>query len=257
MLRIIAIIVLSAAAVLSGCDKIKTELERRHLGSASQKESTHSISQTQRTLPVKKDDVKEASERKQIIFRIDLPTDEKIQIRLIKNLISEEAKSDSVIPPGDVSKEAPSLKDEVYHDKSERPAELEKKSQSKQTDAKDDQPKSEMKSDTEPETHSEMKTDSVEAFPPPPVLAPTVVVPARETGSESALPEEHVKTALAPERFEPTPAEKAVGLALSVPKPETGSPTSSEPINAAPASKKTSFSNPWAIPNADYPLRYY
>lgn len=257
MLRIIVIIVLSAAAVLSGCDKIKTELERRHLGAEAHKSASSVTPDDLKTRPVNQRDVKEASERKQIIFRIDLPADEKIQIRLIKNPISEEAKSDAVVPPGDVSKEAPSLKDEVFHDKSERPAELEKKSQSKQTDAKDDQSKSEMKSDTEPESHSELKTDSVEAFPPPPVLAPTVVVPARETGSESALPDEQVKIALASKRFEPTPAEKAVGLALSGPKPETGLPTSSEPINAAPASKKTSVSNPWAIPNADYPLRYY
>jgi hypothetical protein len=57
MQRIIVIVVLSVLTVVeSGCDKIKTELERRHLGSASQKETTHSTSQTQKTLPIKLND---------------------------------------------------------------------------------------------------------------------------------------------------------------------------------------------------------
>lgn len=257
MLRIIIVVVLSALAVVqSGCDKIKTELERRHLGSETHKSASSAAPDYLKTLsvnqPVNKNDVKGASERTQIIFRIDLPADEKIQIRLIKSQDSEETTSDSLIS----SKEPPVPKDDVFHDRHESPAELEKKSQPKQTDEKDEGAKSEMKSDAEPESHSEMKTDSEEAFPQPPVIAPTVVVPARETASESALPEERVKTTLASERFEPTPAEKAVGLALSAPKPETILPASDRAITI-PRANAAAASSPWAIPNAEYPLRYY
>lgn len=263
MRRIIEILVLSVmVVVLSGCEKIKTELERRHLASETHKsaspETINALKTPAVNHPVNQRGVKTVSERKQIIFRIDLPANDKIQIRLIKNPVVEEGAPDAIIPPGNVSKETPSLKDEASHAAPDPPAELEQKSQSKQPDAKDEESKSEMKSDTEPEAHSEMKTDSEEAFPSPPVFAPTVFIPARETTSQPEKPDMQVqKNSGRPEPSEPTPAEKAVGLALSVSPPETILPASSRAIKAAPKANAESTSSPWALPDAQYPLRYY
>ena len=255
MQRIIVIIVLSAAAVLSGCDKIKTELERRHLGAAVEKESV----KTQKTLPVKQDDVKPHSKRKQIVFCIDLPANEKIQIRLIKNSVpEEEPKNDVGVPPKEDAKEAALPKEDGSLVKPDSPTDQEKKPLMDQSEAKDKASKSEIKSETEPKSDSDRKTEQEESLPPPPALAPTVVVPAREMTSPPELPDMLVKNSLASSKSpEPTPAEKAVGLALSVTPPEMNASPSNKALNAASATDKSTPSNPWAIPNADYPLRYY
>ena len=263
MQRIIVIVVLSVLTVVeSGCDKIKTELERRHLGSASQKETTHSTSQTQKTLPIKLNDGEGTSGKKQIVFRIDLPADEKIQIRLINNATPEEmSKNAAADSPKETLKAAqpsPEAQD-APSDKQDRSAEsAEKKPVRELNVQKDEESKSEIKTETEKESHSEMKSYQDETFPPPPVPAPSVVVPARELNSLPPAPEKQVKTASASEQpSEPAPAEKAVGLALSVTPPEINALPSNKTQNSAPATNKPTLSNPWAIPNADYPLGYY
>ena len=263
MQRIIVIVVLSVLTVVeSGCDKIKTELERRHLGSASQKETTHSTSQTQKTLPIKLNDGEGTSGKKQIVFRIDLPADEKIQIRLINNATPEEmSKNAAADSPKETLKAAqpsPEAQD-APSDKPNRSAEsAEKKPVRELNVQKDEESKSEIKTETEKESHSETKTDQDETFPPPPVPAPSVVVPAREMNSLPPAPEKQVKNASASEQpSEPAPAEKAVGLALSVTPPEINALPSNKTQNSAPATNKPTLSNPWAIPNADYPLGYY
>lgn len=260
MQRIIVIIVLSVLTVVeSGCDKIKTELERRHLGSASQKEIIHSTSRTQKTLPIKLNDGEGTSGKKQIVFRIDLPADEKIQIRLIKNSVPEkELKTVFTAPPKENAQEAFQPKEKGSLDKPDSPVDQEKKPQPEQPEAKDEESKSEIKTETEKESHSEMKSYQDETFPPPPVPAPSVVVPARELNSLPPAPEKQVKTASASEEpSEMAPAEKAVGLALSVTPSEINALPSNKAQNSASATNKSTLSNPWAIPNADYPLGYY
>lgn len=260
-MRRIIVVLIVLAVVLSGCDKIKMELERRHLGAAVEKENDNS----QKTLPVKQEEVnvkqdndKETSKRKQIVFRIDLPADEKIQIRLIKNSVPEdELKNDVAAPSKENAKEAVLFKENGSLDKPDSPIEQEKKPQPEQPEAKDVESKSEIKSETDSESRSEMKTDDEETFPPPPVQAPTVVVPAKEMIFQSALPDNQVKRAS--ERAQPSemaPAEKAVGLALGVDPPETISSIPNKPSKAVPSANAL-LSNPWTIPNADYPLRYY
>lgn len=262
MLRIIVIVVFGVLAVVqSGCDKIKTELERRHLGSAPQKEITHSTPQTQIALPVKQDDVKEQPERKQIVFHIDLPADEKIQIRLVKNAAPEEMPKDvAAASPKETltAVQTPPKAEEAPSDKPDRPTEsAEKKPAKELKEQKDEESKSEIKTEKDKESRSEMKTNVDETFPTPPVPAPTVVVPALETISPLAAPDlraENNKTS--PESSEPAPAEKAVGLALAVDPPETNASPSNKAQNVASATDKLTPS-PWAIPNAEYPLRYY
>ena len=262
MQRIIVIVVLSVLTVVQfGCDKIKTELERRHLGSAPQKEITHSISQTQKTLPIKQNDGEGMSGKKQIVFRIDLPADEKIQIRLIKNATSKEmSKNVAEDSPKETLKAAQTSpeNEESPCNNSDRSAEsVEKKSTRELNDQKDEESKSEIRTEMERESHSEMKTDQDETFPPPPVPAPTVVVPVKEMNFPPALPDKQIKNASASEEpSEMASAEKAVGLALGVDPPETISSIPNKPSKAAPAANNALPSNPWAIPNADYPLRY-
>ena len=251
------IVVLSVlVVVLSGCDRIKTELERRHLGSETYKETALAASQAVKAFNVKRNDVETPAERKQIVFRIDLPSDEKIQIRLIKNSVSEEyPKNDVVALPKEDAKEVAPPNEDGSLDKPDSPVEQEKKPQTQQPEANDVEPKSEIKSETDNESRSEMKTDDEETFTPPP--APMVVVPAMETISQPALPDKQVKRALAiAEPSELAPAEKAVGLALGVDPPETISSIPNKPSKAAP-SANSALSNPWTIPHADYPLRYY
>lgn len=256
------IVVLSVlAVVLSGCDKIKTELERRHLGVSVEKENEKS----QKTLPVKQDevnvkqnDVKEASERRQIVFRIDLPADEKIQIRLIKNSASEgDTTNDAAALPKEDAKEAAPPNEGGSLDEPDSPVELEKKPQTEQPEVKDVESKSEIKSETDRESRSEMKTDGEETFLPHPVPAPMIVVPSKEMISPPALTDNQVQRASeSAQPSEMAPAEKAVGLALGVEPPETIPSIPNKPSNAAP-SANVQQSNPWTIPNADYPLSYY
>lgn len=259
MLRLFVIIALSVLTVVyTGCDKIKTELERRHLGSETHNEAALATPNAAKTISVKQDDVKETSKRRLIVFRIDLPADEKIQIRLIKNSAPEEtSKNGAAASPNETLKAAqiPPETAELPRDKPERPAaSIEKKSTKELDEQKDEESKSEIKTETDRESRSEMKTDEEDVSPPPPLLAPTVVVPAEETTSQPALPDMKIKNSLASSKSsEPAPADKAVGLALSVTSPETNNKAQ----NAASSTDKQKLSSPWAIPDAEYPLRYY
>ena len=265
MRQSIVILVLSVIViVLSGCEKIKTELERRHLRSEIQKTSTSAALDELKTFNNKQNDVETPSTRKQIVLRIDLPTDEKIQIRLIKSPVPEAA-PESVAPaqetsPKEMLKEAASLKEEKPLDKSEKSVESdkEKEKSTEKTDSKDEKSKSEIKTDLdqEPEPEPEKETHREES-PLPRNSVPTVVVPGREIESKPALPDEQVQKSLSrPEPSEMAPAEKAVGIAIGI-SPEEIAPVSRESLNAAPAASKPSSSNPWAIPDAEYPLGYY
>lgn len=263
MLRIIAVVILGVLAVVqSGCDKIKTELERRHLGAEEHKETLPKTYQEIKAFNVKRNGVKETSERKQIVIRIDLPTDEKIQIRLIKNAALEEMSKDvCAAPPKETLKtvETPPEAEEALRSKPDNPAESVKEKSAKElNDQKDDESKSEIKTETDKESRSEMKTDGDDVSTPPPLLAPTVVVPAEGMNSPPVLPDMPIKNSLASSKLsEPSPAEKAVGLALSVTPPEMNASPSNKAQNAASSTDKPTPSSPWSIPNAEYPLRYY
>ena len=272
MRQIIVIVVLSVlTVVLSGCDKIKTELERRHLGMERHKQTA----QAEKTSDDNHSDVAAPAARKQIVIRIDLPTDEKLQIRLIKLPESEEKLNDVVSSPNEtppketIKEDAPHA--EILRNKPENTVEPEKieSTETKESDKKtpieseapkSEEPQSEIKTDAEQEPKSEMKTDREEPISAViPVPAPMVIVPARETTSPPISPDAHEISAL-PEfvKSNPAPAEAAVGSALSVTPPSVSRvPASNEPINAATMAPKASSSSAWSIPNADYPLRYY
>ncbi len=250
MRRIAVIVVLSVLMVVfSGCDKIKTELARRHLGTESCKQ-TPMVEKTPDHADDKQVKVEAPSVSKQIVIRIDLPADEKLQIRLVKLPVSEET-------PNDEEKS----NDVVNPTNETSPKEPDKKLPKELETPKDEVPRSEIKTDADEEPKSEMKTVREEPLPAViPAPAPMVIVPARETASEPISPDMDEMPALS--RFvksNPSPAEAAVGSALSVPPPATSSPMPNEPSNnAAVIEPKTSSAvNPWAIPNAEYPLRYY
>ena len=177
MQRIIVIVVLSVlTVVLSGCDKIKTELERRHLGTECHKQTA----QVEKTSGDKHNDVAVPAARKQIVIRIDLPTDEKLQIRLIKLPISEETPKDVVVPSNEtplketIKETAPHA--EIVRNKPENTVEPEKKESTERKEPdkktpieleapKSEEPQSELKTDAEQEPKSEMKTDQEEPLP--------------------------------------------------------------------------------------------
>ena len=277
MQRIIVIVVLSVlTVVLSGCDKIKTELERRHLGMECHKQTVH----VEKTSGDKHNDAAAPAARKQIVIRIDLPTNEKLQIRLIKLPESEipesEAKTNDVISPSNETPPKETVKEdapraEVVRNKPEKSVEPEKKesTETKESDKKtpieleapkSEEPQSEIKTDAEQEPKSEMKTDREEPVSAViPASAPMVIVPAREPALPPLSPDAHEISALSQfVKSNPAPAEAAVGSALSTTPPSVSSvPALSEPINSATIAPKASSSSPWAIPNADYPLRYY
>ena len=263
MLRIITVVILGVLAVVqSGCDKIKTELERRHLGAEEHKDALPKTYQEIKAFNDKRNGVKETLERKQIVIRIDLPTDEKIQIRLIKNAAPEEMSKDvAAVSPKETLKtvETPPEAEEAHSNKPDHPAESVKEKSAKElNDQKDEESKSEIKTETDKESRSEMKTDGDEVSAPPPLFAPTVVVPAEGMSSPLALPDMQIKNSLASSKsYEPSPAEKAVGLALSVTPPEMNASPSSKAQNAASSTDKPTLSSLWSIPNAEYPLRYY
>ena len=243
MRRIIVIVVLSVLmVVLSGCDKIKTELERRHLGTEQCKQ-TALVEKTPDHSDDKQDGGKPISARKQIVIRIDLPTDEKLQIRLIKLPVSEETPNDGASPTNETSPKEPDKK---------LPKELET--------PKNEEPRSEIKTDADEEPKSEMKTDREEPLSAViPVPAPTVIVPARATASQPILPDVDEAPALPRSvKYNPSPAEAAVESALSVPPPPTTIvPASNESSNGAVKASKTPVVNPWTIPNEECPLQYY
>ena len=277
MRRIILIFLLSVFVVaLSGCDKIKSELERRHLGGRAENdthiETSPSTLQEQKTSENAPNAVETSSQRKQIVFRIDLPTDEKIQIRLIKN--PEEAESVSPVQSDsnvteNKSKaefETQKLKDEKNEDKSGKQESsveeqsmgsiethlVEQHKKAKEPESSDEQTRSEIKSD------SGIKTDREESSPTiKPVSAPTIVVPS---SSKMTLPPRTLnkqKELSRQESTEMTPAEKAVESALSITPPETKLPASKEKSAGTITPQETSSACPWAIPDADYPVQYY
>ena len=278
MRRIIVIVVLSVlTVVLSGCDKIKTELERRHLGTECHKQTA----QVEKTSDDKHNDAAAPETRKQIVVRIDLPTDEKLQIRLIK--LPESEVSDSEEKPNDVvspSNETPpkeTIKEDAPHaeivrNKPEKSVEPEKKESTERKESdkktpieleapKSEEPQSELKTDAEQEPKSEIKTDREEPISAViPARAPTVIVPARATASPPPItPDAHEISALSEfVKTNPAPAEAAVESALSAPlPPTTNNPATIEPSTGAVKASKTSAVNPWAIPNEECPLQYY
>ncbi len=264
MRRIIVIAVLIVLTVfLPGCDKFKMELERRHLG----KERHNQTALVEKASDDKQNDgdkqnnddkqnnVAASSEKKQIVIRIDLPTDEKIQIRLVKLPVSEENNTDEAVnsPNKALKNDAPH--DEVPRNQPEQKVELNTKTSKELETPKSEEPKTEIKTDAEQEPKSEIKTDREEAQPE---STPTVIVPARAESSEPILPDANEISALS--RFEkpkPAPAEAAVASALTVTPPETIVPSSKTPLKAPLETVKPSSPELWAIPNADYPLRYY
>ena len=280
MRRIIVIVVLCVLmVVLSGCDKIKTELERRHLGTERCKQ-TALVEKTPDHADDKQNSVETPSVNKQIIIRIDLPSDEKLQIRLIKLPVSEETpndeekSNDNVSPKNETSPKETikedSLNAENLRNKSENPIESEKKesTEKKEPDQKtpieletpqSEELQSEIKTDADEEPKSEMKTDREEPAPAViPAPAPMVIVPARAMASKPILPDTNEKPALSRSvKPNPSPAEAAVESALSVPPPPTRAPAPKEPSNGAVKASKTSAVNPWAIPNEECPLQYY
>lgn len=276
MRRIILILLLIVFVIaLSGCEKIKAELERRHLGGntqkQTQKETSPSTPQAQKTsddMPIADET---SSKRKQIVFRIELPTDEKIQIRLIKN--PEEVQSDSSYPlASNVTEnkskaefETQESKDEKNKDKTEKQESnvdeqsvgaiekhlVQQRRNADQQESSDEQSRSGIK------TGAGIKTDLEDSSPAiKPVAAPIIVVPESEMTSPAESLDRQ-KELSRQKTTQTAPAEKAVGTALSITPPETKLPVSEEKSDGTITSKKTSSGNPWAIPNADYPLRYY
>ena len=248
MRRIIVIVVLTVlTVVLSGCDKIKTELTRRHLGAESCKQ-TPLVEKTPDHADDKQVKVEAPSVSKQIVIRIDLPSDEKLQIRLVKLPVSEETPNDE-----EKSNDGASPTNETS------PKEPDKKSPIELETPKNEEPRSEIKTDADEEPKSEMKTYREEPAPAViPAPAPMVIVPARATASQPISPDTNEMPALSRSvKPNPSPAEAAVGSALSVTPPATRAPVPNEPSNGAAIEPKASAVSPWAIPNAEYPLRYY
>lgn len=260
MTRIIIIVVLSVIAfVQSGCDKIKTELERRHLGSEPHNAAPPAQSNPLKTFHVKRNDTETPLERKQIVLRIDFPSDEKIQIRLIKNLNSAEELKSVVLPPqNEALKESVSPKEDHSSDKPENTVESEKKKQSEPEAIKDKESQSEIKPDSEQEPQPEMKTGRDEDLQASASAhTPTIVVPAKET-TTPVSPDANERLALSQlVKSNSAPSEAAVGSALTVTPPSAILPGTDEKLNAVPEGNKPSLSNRWSIPNTEYPLRYY
>lgn len=281
MRRIAVFFVLSVLMVVfSGCDKIKTELERRHLGAESCKQ-TLLVEKTPDHADDKQNGVETASARRQIVIRIDLPADEKLQIRLVKLPVTEETpkdeeKSNDVVSPSNETSPKETIKEDALNaenlrNKPENPVETEKKEsvEKKEPDKKspkeletpkDEEPRSEIKTDAEEELKSEMKTDQEESTPAViPAPAPMVIVPARATASQPISPDTNEMPALSRSvKPNPSPAEAAVESALSVPPPPTTIvPAPKETSNGAVMESKASAVNPWAIPNEECPLQYY
>lgn len=275
MRRIIVILLLSVFVIAqSGCDKIKAELERRHLGKQTQtqeqKEPSSSTPQTQKTPDDALNSDETSSKRKQIVLRIDLPTDEKIQIRLIKNTPSEEIKTDSPDPSASNSTESKpkaefeTNKLETKDDNQENKSEKQKLSVEEEsvgaikTHLDQQQGKAEKQDSSNEQSRSETKMDREERSPAiEPASTPTIVVPSsRMPLPPDPLDGQEKKELTRQETAEMAPAEKAVGSALSITPLETTLPVSKERLNGTLPSKETSDANPWAIPNADYPLRY-
>lgn len=277
MQRIILILLLSVFVIgQSSCDKIKTELERRHLGAERHKQTALA----EKTPDDKHNNVethweREKSERKQIVIRIDLPTDEKLQIRLIKLPVSEEKPNGVVSPSNEPSPKEPikanSPRAEILHNQPEKSVEPDKKESTDKKEShkktpieldapKSEEPKSEIKTDAEQKPKSEMKTDREEPLPEViPLSAPTVIVPAGAMASEPNLPDANELPALSRVvKSKPAPAEVSVESALpATPTPWTIPPQSNDSLNNASMTSKASSASPWAIPNAYYPLRYY
>ena len=295
MRRIIVLLLLCVFVVShSGCDKIKAELERRHLSDQTQKETQKDNQKEtqkeafkskipeQKTHRIKRTAVEPPSERRQIVFRIDLPTDEKIQIRLIKSPAPAEVKSDSFFPLDSSSMQS-ALETKIETGKQEIKNQKQAETKDEKQEYKSEKPDSSVEEESigALETHlveqrqmadsqqekeasvelpqSGIETDREVRFPATaPISAPTVVVPANEMTAPPAAPDSAEKKELSrSETSETAPAENAVGLALSVTPPETLPPEQSETPNEAPEANKSPLVNPWSIPNADYPLRYY
>ena len=153
MRQTIAIVILSVlVVVLSGCDKIKTELERRHLGAESYKQTA----KVDNSFDDKRNNPEVPSARKQIIIRIDLPMEEKLQIRMIKLPVAEEKNNDVVNSPNESLKEDAPRAD-IPQSKDEKAVVPDKKSTKKLEAPKSEVPKTEIKTDVEQEPKSEMK----------------------------------------------------------------------------------------------------
>lgn len=273
MRRIIVIFLLSVFVVaLSGCDKIKSELERRHLGGRAENnthiEATPSTLQEQKTSENTPNAVETSSKRKQIVFRIDLPTDEKIQIRLIKN--PEEAESVSPVQSesnvtenkskAEFETKKQESKDEKQEDKSRKQeSSVEEQSMgSIETHLVEQHKKAKEPESSDDQSPSGIKTDREESSPAiKPVSAPTIVVPS---SSKMTLPPKTLNRQKELSRqitTEMTPAEKAVESALSITPPETKLPAPKEKSAKTITPQETSSACPWSIPDADYPVQYY
>lgn len=285
MRQTIAIVILSVlVVVLSGCDKIKTELERRHLGAESYKQTA----KVDNSFDDKRNNPEVPSARKQIIIRIDLPMEEKLQIRMIKLPVAEEKNNDVVNSPNESLKEDAPRAD-IPQSKDEKAVVPDKKSTKKLEAPKSEVPKTEIKTDVEQEPKSEMKTDREESLPDVvPAPAPKVVVPAKEATLPPVSPDIHEMSALSQfVKSNPAPASAcpleqedkvllpkkpdlalpasnqeptlspAVASALTASPPETIVPSTSKPLKAPLETAKPSSPEPWALPNAEYPLSYY
>lgn len=270
MRQIIAILLLSVLVIaLSGCDKIKAELERRHLGDQTKKELNQDTPQPTPQVQKTSDDAliadQTSSKRKQIVFRIDLPSDEKIQIRLIKN--PEDVESVSPVQSESSLTESKSkaeietqeTKEKKQENKSEKPeSSVEEQTMGAiETHLVEQRRKAEEQQASDERPQPEMDMDRQERSPAiEPASAPTIVVPSSELASPPK-PFERKDNQPRLDTTEMAPAEKAVGAALSLTPPETKMPASREKSNGTLTPEKTTSVNPWAIPNADYPLQYY